>query len=452
ILLFFVAIILNLTYLQIFASEKIVSHPKNTRGIERELLIPRGSIVSADGEILAKDVRMDGKFFRNYPFGEITAHLIGFNSVKYGRSGVEAAFNDYLLGKREAASIKDFIDQLMGRQVGYDLELTLNAKLQRKAAELLWDKKGAIVALNPKTGEILAMASNPTFNPNNIETLWKDLNKSLDAPLLNRATQGLYPPGSTFKIITAAAALEEKVAESSSVYEGPKELPIDGSSVTNFKDQNYGVMTLKRAFEVSCNTVFAQVGLELTADKLIEYAEKFGFNKDVPFELPSKQSKIGDPSEMDAVMLAWSAVGQGETLATPLRVALVVSVIANDGKMMKPFLVKEIRSSQGQLVKRFAPQILRKVLSQKTTQKMIEFMVAAVEGGTGRRAKIEGVTVAGKTGTAEAGKGKEPHAWFVAFAPAEDPQIVIAVVVENGGIGGKVAAPIARELIESFLK
>lgn len=452
ILLVFVIIILNLTYLQIFAAEKIISHPKNTRGIEKELLIPRGNIISSDGKILAKNIKIENAFYRQYPFGEITAHLIGFNSAKYGRSGLETTFNDYLLGKRMAASLKDFIDQLMQRQKGYDLKLTLDARLQKKAMELLKGKKGAIVALNPKTGEILCLASQPTFDPNNLEAVWEDSSKNSDAPLLNRATQGLYPPGSTFKIITTSAALEEKIADTSSVYEGPKELPVNGSRVTNFRDQDYGIMTFKKAFEVSCNTIFAQVGLELTSEKLVNYAEKFGFNQTIPFDLPVKESTILKASEMDPVMLAWSAVGQGKTLATPLQMTLVASGIANKGKIMKPYIVKEVRTNEGLLIKEFGPRILKQVLSEKTSQKLTELMIAAVENGTGRRARIEGIKVAGKTGTAEVGKGKEPHAWFVAFAPAEDPEIAIAIVIENGGTGGKVAAPITRELIESFLK
>jgi len=446
------ALALNLGYLQVLAAQRITSHSRNTRGLEKELSIERGLIISADGQILAENEKRDGRYYRRYPAGDLTAHLVGFNHIKYGRSGLEACFNDLLLGKKGAASLEDYFHRIIEEEPGNDLILTIDLEIQRKAAQALGNRRGAVVALDPGTGAILAMVTYPRYDPNRLDEIWEEINQDPSSPLLNRTTQGLYPPGSSFKIITASAALEEKICAPSSIYDGPKELRVYGSKVTNYRDQGYGTMTFKEAFEVSCNTIFAQIGLQLGAEKLVESAQRFGLNRTIPFELPTEKSQILTAGKMDPVMLAWSAVGQGKTLVTPLQMALVTSAVANDGVVTRPFLVKEVRDYKGQSVK--STPITRpwaRPISRETAKTVIDLMVGVVEHGTGKAAQIPGVRVAGKTGTAESIKGKKTHAWFVAFAPADDPQLVVAVVVEHGGTGGKVAAPIAREVIEATL-
>ncbi|MDI6891657.1 MAG: penicillin-binding transpeptidase domain-containing protein [Actinomycetota bacterium] len=446
------ALALNLGYLQALAAQRIASHPRNTRGLEKELSIERGLIISADGQVLAENEERDSRYYRHYPAGDLTAHLVGFNNIKYGRSDLEARFNDLLLGRKGVTSLEDYFHRIIEEEPGNDLILTIDLEIQRKAAQALGNRRGAVVALDPKTGAILAMVTYPRYDPNRLDETWEKINRDTSSPLLNRATQGLYPPGSSFKVITASAALEEKICAPSSIYDGPKELQVHGSKVTNYRDQGYGIMTFKEAFEVSCNTIFAQVGLQLGAEGLVKSAQGFGLNRAVPFELPTKESQIPTAGEMDPVMLAWSAVGQGKTLVTPLQMALVTSAVANDGVIMKPFVVKEARDYKGQSIK--STPLARpwaRAISRETAETVADLMVGVVEHGTGKAAQIPGVRVAGKTGTAESIKGKKTHAWFVAFAPADDPQLVVAVVVEHGGTGGKVAAPIAREVIEATL-
>lgn len=445
----FVALGLNLTYLQIIEAERIANHPKNTRDILDELTIPRGKIITADGVVLADNKKVGNKYFRVYPKGEGTAHIVGFNSTRYGRSGLEQTFNQYLLGQREVASFKDYIDQVMKKgKPGNDLILTLNYELQEEACKALGKEQGAIVALKPETGEVLALAVNPTYDPNRVEEDWKELASSPSSPLLNRATQGRYPPGSSFKIITAAAAIQEEIASPDKVYEGPKELKVYGGRVTNYADQGYGQMTFKKAFAKSCNTIFAQVGLELGGKTLVDYAELFGLNEEIPFDLPLKPSEISPAGSMDDLELAWTAVGQGRTLVTPFEMALVASAIGSEGIMMRPYLVKESRNYKGEIVKQFGGKSLGRVVSKDTAKTVTDFMVEVVEEGTGVRAKSTQIPIAGKTGTAEHSKKKDTHAWFVCFAPAHNSEVAVAVLIENGGLGGRVAAPIAKKIIE----
>ncbi|HEY4687301.1 MAG TPA: penicillin-binding transpeptidase domain-containing protein [Candidatus Subteraquimicrobiales bacterium] len=448
----FLLLIIDLTYLQIFAAEKITSHPKNTRDLQSELQVPRGKIISSDGKVLAKNKRVGLNYARVYPFGNLTSAVIGFNSVNYGRTGLEQTFNGNLLGKKKVATIEDYINQIKEERIGNDLFLTLDTRLQQAATEALGDKNGAVVVLEPKTGEILSMVTYPRYDPNNLKENWKSLVSDPETPLINRSTQGLYPPGSSFKVVTSAAALETETVTPDKVYDGPKELRVYGGRVTNYADQGFGEMPFQKALAVSCNTIFAQVGLELGAQNLVKFARKFGLNRDIPFELPVERSKIPSPRQMDKLELAWSAVGQGRILVTPLEIALVGAAIANDGEIMRPRLVKEIRDYKGNVLDRFEDKVWVRPVSRETAQTLGFLMVKVVDEGSGRRAKIAGISVAGKTGTAEPADKKRTHAWFVGFAPADDPQVVVAVVVEHAGVGGAIAAPIAKKIMEAALE
>ncbi|MDO8886811.1 penicillin-binding transpeptidase domain-containing protein [Candidatus Oleimmundimicrobium sp.] len=448
----FVVLIINLTYLQVFAAHKIVSHPENKRSLAKDASIERGKIFSSDGELLADNTVVNNTYVRIYPQEKITSALVGFNDITYGRAGIELTYNDYLLGRRTMVSAEDYIKKITGDKVpGNDVTLTINFPLQKEAFELLADKRGAIVVLNPKTGAILAMATNPTFDPNNINENWTNLIKDSSAPLINRGAQGLYPPGSSFKIITASAAVDSGISSPASIYKGPGEIKISGNTISNYDKKDFGEIPLNEAFALSVNTVFAQIGLELGAKQLVEYAENFGFNHKIPFDLSVNTSTIPSPNKMDEVALAWSSVGQANVLATPLQMALAGASIANKGTIMKPCLIKEIRDHNDILIRKFESKKWLKPISEASAIEITDMMIKVVEDGTGKAAQIPNVKVAGKTGTAEVANDA-PHAWFIGFAPAENPQVVVVVIIENSGYGGKVTAPIAKKIIQKALR
>jgi penicillin-binding protein A len=331
---------------------------------------------------------------------------------------------------------------------------------------------GAVVALDPKSGEVLAMVANPTYDPNPlaahdpkaVRAAQKRLVKDRAKPLLSRATQELFPPGSTFKLVTASAALENGMHPDTQFPNPPAlQLPNSNALLHNFGGEHClgGIpkLTIAQALQVSCNVVFAQIGLRLGADKLVAQAQAFGFDQDIPFEVPFAEGSI-PPAESfkDAEsFVATSAIGQQDVRANPLQMALVAAAIANDGVEMVPHLVREIRDADGRIVKTIGPEEFGRPISEKTAVELTDMMVNVVNAGTGIAAQIPGIQVAGKTGTAEDQPNGNPDAWFVSFAPAENPRIVVAVVVLNGGslgseaTGGRVAAPIARAVIEAAL-
>lgn len=453
----FVILILNLTYLAVIAGPSLAHNPANKRAVHEELTIERGKILTSDGVVLAESTKTDSVYKRTYPAGDLAAHVVGYSSPKYGKSGLEQEYNRYLLGKESTSFIEDLIRKFTKPSgKGNSLILTIDSRLQRVAVQSLKGKKGAVVALDPKTGAVLAIASNPSFDPNFIEQDWQAIQMDKDAPLFNRAIQrevgGGYPPGSSFKIITTAAALEEGVFEPSSTFLDTGEYKVLGTTVKNYGGKVFGEVTLRRALEMSINTVFAQVGLKLGAQKLVDYAERFGLNEKIPFDLPVDQSVIQSAQSMDNVDVAWSAIGQARVAVTPLVMALATATIANDGTMMKPFLVKEIVSPEGEILRQYGNESLRKVVSSNTAGTMRDMMVGVVDNGTGAVAQIPGYAVAAKTGTAELGIPGVTHAWFVSFAPADDPQIAVAVIIERGGTGGEAAGPIARDIMEAALQ
>lgn len=447
----FTALVVNLTYLQVIHANWITNHERNTRNIEKELAAQRGSIVSADGKILAESVKSGRYYKRLYPMGTLTGPITGFYSIKYGRTGLEASYQDWLVAKDQYSTPRDLLNDLLGkRPPGDDLSLSLDTSLQKIAIRALGDNRGAVVALDPRTGAVLAMATSPRYNPALINKQFGRLRADKSSPLLNRATQGLYPPGSVFKLVTASAALANGVTTPDTVWDGPGVLHVYGGKVTNFADEEFGTMPFSRAFAVSCNTIFAQVGLKLGDRRLVAAAQDFGIDRWVPFDVPTYRSRIQQP--VDKLDLAWTAVGQGRTLVTPLEMALVGAAVANGGVVNEPYLVGEIRDYRGIIVRKTSPRQWQAPIDAKTAAEVKKLMIDVVSDGTGRAAQIDGVTVAGKTGTAEPSDKKRTHAWFVGFAPAEQPRVVVAVIVEHGGVGGEAAAPLAKDVIEAALR
>ena len=478
----FAALFVNLNYLHVIRADALAKDQRNARGLIREYQVQRGSILTTRGAEMtpiATSIETEARlrYLREYPEGETYAHVTGFYSPIFGRAELEQSFNDFLTGRAPEQFARNLGDLLAGRErVGDTVATTIVPSVQQAARDALGDQKGAVVALEPTTGDILALYSSPTYDPNrlashdstNVREAWDELQTDPDNPMLNRAIREIYPPGSTFKLVTAAAALEAGY-EPDDTFEDPVrlDLPLTDADIGNFGGGtcNGGEpITLRRALEVSCNTTFAQLGLELGAERLVEQAERLGFNRDWDFQLPGLATSRIPKEGLDEPATAQSAIGQRDVAATPLQMAMVASAIAFDGTLMKPQIVDHVEDRAGRIIKQYTERPLvfsgapnAQTMSRGTAEALTEMMVGVVESGSGRSAAIDGVTVAGKTGTAQTGEGEPPTVWFVAFAPAEQPEVAVAVVVDEGGrvgdeaTGGAVAGPIARAVIQAAL-
>jgi peptidoglycan glycosyltransferase len=479
----FVIAFAQVNYLQVFAADRIADDPANAqRQLIAEYKVDRGSILAADGTtVLASSRKSPGdlRFQRRYPHGELYAHETGFYSFVFGRTELEQAFNDFLAGDAPELLQQTLTDLILGRpKQGATIVTTLVPEIQEAAAAAAAAEAGdvAIAAIDPATGDVLALVSEPTFDPNLLASQdpkvvrdsWDELNEDPDKPLLSRASDELFPPGSTFKLVTASAALENGFGPDS-LWPNPNELdlPLTDATIENFGGSTCSggsQITLADALRQSCNVVFGEVGLELGADALAEQAREYGFTAEpgedlVPFDIPWTSGVFPAPetfAEREPAV-AISAIGQQDVAANPLQMALVAAAIGNGGVEMQPRLVTEARDPTGQVIAEFAPQEFSQPLSAANAAALTQMMVGVVESGTGTAAQIPGVTVAGKTGTAQHGEGANPHAWFVSFAPAEAPEVAVAVIVLDGGslsseaTGGQLAAPIARAVLEAAL-
>ncbi len=441
-----ITLVLYLSYFQIFQAEKIKQNPYNKRLWANEEKVLRGSFYDRNNKTLVYSEKDEtGNIERIYKYDHLYSHIIGYSSREYGKSGLEKTYNSYLIDDGNIFDINAIKDLFNAEGIGNDIVLTIDHDMQLKTRELLLGKKGSIITMNPKTGEIYSMISMPDFNVNALKDDWASIIDDTNSPLLNRATQGLYPPGSTFKIITTLSSLQNNITNEDFVCSGS--ITINGYTIRDYDSRSHGNMDLNKAFRVSCNTFFAETAVQLGQANLLQTSEKFYFNKNFDFDLDIKKSSF--PSDkMDNTELAASGIGQGKILATPLEMLLVASSIANDGNMVKPYLVSKILTHDGILVKSNNTEILSNIGSHDKINQIKNMMVEVVENGTGTQAKISNIAVAGKTGTAENSSGKN-HAWFVGFAPAEDPKIAIVVLLEEeGSTGGSKAAPIAKELIK----
>ena len=471
----FVVLFAQVNYLQVFGASGLANNPANRRLLLQEYNVHRGDILARDRRtVLAESEPTRGKFKyqRGYPEGDLYGHITGYYSILFGRSGLEASENDYLAGRAPELLPQNLVDEILGRDKrGASVVTTIDPALQKLAAERLGSLPGAVVALEPRTGDVLAMVGNPSFDPTELashslkreQRAWKSLNGDPGKPLVSRAAQEVFPPGSTFKIVTAAAALENGMTPETRFPNPPElDLPQTTHVLNNIgggQCPGGSEITLAVALQFSCNVVWGEVGLELGAERLVRQAKRFGFDGDVPFEVAFAEGQIPPAGEFEDALpaVAFSAIGQQSVAANPLQMALVAGAIANGGTQMRPRLVHEVRDPSGRILKTFEPQPYGQPISAGTAGALTQMMVAVVEAGTATTAQIPGVQVAGKTGTAQTVDGRDPHAWFVSFAPADDPQIVVAVVVLNGGslgsdaTGGVVAAPIAKALMESAL-
>lgn len=441
----FLALVSYLLYFNMFSAEKVASNPYNKRQWEDERFVKRGSIYDRDGEVLAETIIDGDSRTRSYPKGHLYSHIIGYYSRVYGKSQLEMKYDKQLLGHGD---INITFNELRS---GYDLNLTIDNDLQEYAYKQLDGRRGAIVAIEPETGKILAMVSYPDFDPSTdaIEKNWKYIVEREDSPLLARATGGLYPPGSTYKIVTAATAYNagysDKTFEDNGVFKQ------GGLKVSNYGGESYGTINVRKAFEVSSNFAFCTLGYELGAQNVKDAAEAFGVNKDIDTDIPVSKSRI-DYKKMTNEDAALVSIGQGQLLMTPLHVAMLGAAVANNGKIMKPYLVNTITTSSGLTLSTTKPTVFCQPMSAECASYMNGLMIDVVKEGTGRSAAISGITVAGKTGTAE-NENEKDHAWFVGYAPAEKPTIAVAVLLENDGrSGGASAAPIAKKVMTKYLK
>ncbi|MBC8063083.1 MAG: penicillin-binding protein 2 [Clostridiaceae bacterium] len=457
-LLFFVILISYIAYFEVFTAPKIVSNPMNKRLWAQRNEVLRGTMYDRNHQPLTKSERVDTLTQkREYIGGEAFAHALGYLDPVYGITGLERNYDSQLMKDDISVSKLFSFNETKVEKIGHDLVTTLDINLQKKAYELLGDKRGSVVALNPKTGEILAMISKPSFDPNNLAKNWKAINADKNRPLLNRAVSGLYPPGSTFKVITSLSALENISGIKTKSFQDNGKLVFNANqSLSNFEGETLGTLNFKDSFVHSSNVVFGGLGLELGNAKLKATAEKFYFNKSIPCDgIIIDNSRFPQYKSAEIGNIAQSAIGQSGVLATPMEMALVASTVANGGIMMKPYLVDKEMTNKGTLVKQTSPEAVATVVSKENANYMKDLMRAVVSSGTGSAANIQGLNVCGKTGTAENsidGKPAESHSWFIAFAPYDDPQIAISVIVENGGQGGGLAANIAGELIKLNLK
>ncbi|MGI8692214.1 MAG: peptidoglycan D,D-transpeptidase FtsI family protein [Geodermatophilaceae bacterium] len=472
-LVLFALLVLNANYIQVVKAADYQADPGNTRVLLEEYERQRGSIV-VDGRAVASssatpDERLE--FLRTYANGPMYAQSTGYYSLIYSTAGIERAENDLLSGNSDSLFVRRLTDLFSGREPkGGNVELTLNPRTQTAAYTALTESgaTGAVVALDPQTGAILAMVSTPTYDPNLLSShdpqAIRDYAQTLDDaevdPRLNRATQDNFPPGSVFKVIIAAAALEEGI-DPDSMIPAPDvlDLPQSSATIRNFGGEscNGGADdTLLHSLTISCNTAFAQLGIDLGESKIRDVAERFGIDDEgYEMPLPVAQSTLGDIES--AAALGQSSIGQRDVRLTPIEAANIVATIGNGGTLYQPYLVAERQEPDLTVIDDVEPTEIRQAISSDVAAALTEMMVSVVENGTGQNARIDGVEVAGKTGTAEVDEGIAPHAWFAGFAPADNPQIAVAVFIANGGdsgsetTGGRAAAPVARAVMEAFL-
>lgn len=449
----FVVLFVYISYLQVIASSFYASHPLNRRSVEYAKTVPRGTIFDRHGQKLAVSEKTEHNGFkRSYPYGAITAHFIGYDSVKLGKAGLESAYNGYLSGLSSPARGLGPVSRLFTGEQAYDIVLTIDADLQKTAYQALGNQRGAVLVIEPRSGAILAMVSKPGFDPNQVDAQWDTLANSAASPLLNRATGGLYPPGSSIKPMFAEAALTEHIADLQQTFDCQGELNIGADYIladTNHKA--HGKIDLAQALAVSCNVTFGKIAIDLGNTKVANTFERFGFGKSAGADLQEVPSRLPDFRRLGDGDLAQTGIGQGSLLVTPLRMALLASTLANHGITMRPYLIQKITTSDGNAIKSYVPEEWLNPTDAQTAQSVTAMMVGVVEKGTGTSARIAGTKVAGKTGTAENPHGQD-HAWFIGFAPADNPVVAVAVIVENGGAGGAVAAPIARQVLIQALR
>ncbi len=469
-LLLFALLLVNVNYVQVVEAGRLNGNPHNSRVLLATYARQRAPILIGSRELARSVPTTDQlKYLRSYPGGALYAPATGFFSLLYGATGIEAAENSILSGNDDRLFVRRIGDYLTGRTPqGGAVLLTLNPAAQAAAGRGLAGKRGAVVALDPTTGAILALATSPSYDPNllsahdatAIRSAYSRLSADPGQPLVDRAISQTYPPGSLFKVVTAAAALSSGRYTPDTSVPAPTalKLPLTNRYLSNFGGESCGngsTDTLADALRISCNTAYAGIGLSLGGNALRDQAEAFGLDAALSVPLPVAASRF--PAQLDAPQTALSAIGQFDVRITPLQAAMIAAGVANGGVVMRPYLVQEIQTPDLATLDLAKPTELRRAISAQVAAELTTMMRLVVDAGTGTAAQIPGVPVAGKTGTAQHATGQPPHAWFIGFAPADHPRVAVAVLVEDGGglgsdaTGGRVAAPIARDVMAAVL-
>lgn len=469
-----ISLIVGTSYWQAWAAPSLADRRDNAIKVVAQFTIKRGGIFAADGSVLARNRprRVNGKtfYFRRYPPRERFAHAVGYSTQARSRSGIEQSRNDFLTGANAnlATLVDTTLDRLRGGTIeGNDLILTLRPVPQRVANRAIAGQCGAAAALEPKTGRVLVMASSPTYDPNLVERNFAQIQRGAGAcsvaPLLNRATSGLFTPGSIFKVITAAAALDTGKYTPESTFNDPGYCIEYGKRVNNYDTSTpFGTVNFSQALINSINSSFCEMGKQLGPEVILDYARRFGFYADPPVDLPSGErspsglyqgGKLLSRSQESRVDPGRLAFGQERMLVTPLQMAMVAGAIANKGVVMEPYLTDRVRKPDGTTLLKMKPDELRRAVKPEVADQIAAMMEGVVSGGTGTAAQISGVRVGGKTGTGETGRQGRNTTWFIAFAPVDDPKFAVAVVLQNqSGTGGSTAAPIAKQIMEALLR
>lgn len=457
----FAVLIGNITYIQVIKASEYQDMPSNNHTINKARFIKRGSIITADGLTLAESIQQaDGTYARSYPNGNLAAHAVGYYSQQYGTMGIENTQNDTLTGSKDYSSWQNALNSLAGiSEPGNSVQLTIDSRIQRAAEQALAGRVGAIVALDPRSGAVLAWASAPTFDNTNIQAAIEAANASggADTSMYDRATLALYTPGSTFKVLTLASALENGLATLDTTYDSPGRMEIGGADVVSIGERGHGKISLAKAFALSSNTVFGQVADGLGAEKLVATARAFGYGQQLGLDFTTAASVMPNPEEMTEWELAWAGagqpVGQGHTpgpQATVMQNALMAATIANNGIAMNPYVVSQILAPDGTVLKTTRGHSLGQAVGSGTAEQVKQAMLDVVQNGTGSAAAIAGVKVAGKTGTAETNNANA-NSTFVGFAPYDTPTVAIAVVIEQNAKGEESAAAVGGQVLRAAL-
>lgn len=428
---------------QVREASALTRNPSNPRLTILAPQIHRGRILSVHGEVISESVYKDGQYRRHTPSGGLLAGILGYSSQRHGKTGVEGEADAALQGIRHYRSVAEALDRAEKALPGDNVRLTINLGLQKKAAELLGERKGSIVAIDPRTGAIRAIVSNPRYPLNRVDERWDELVNDPRKPLLFPATRGVYPPGSTFKVVTAAIALDEGVVTPETRFYCPGYASVGNYVWQCFRGKAHGHLTFADALRVSCNVTFGKVGRELGKERLIAGSKRLGIGVAPPLSVPAARGLLDPYNEPWPSVAPQIGFGQGPLAVTPLQMALVAAAIGNDGTIMKPYLIETHEAPDGTVLQTTEPEPWLKGVDPQAARHVRRMMASVVKAGTGGRARIPGLEVGGKTGTAENPHGDD-HAWFISLAPVSEPKLAVAVIVEGAGQGGRVAAPIAQ--------
>lgn len=454
-LIVFIVLMGYLSYFTLFKGPKIVTRPDNRRMWDVRNQVVRGTIYDRNGKALSLSKKVGSKGYKRvYQGGAITAHVLGYYDEQYGITGLENLYDNYL-SNNISTTFLAWVGNGFKKvdKKGDDVYTTIDFDLQKVAYNALGNARGSVVVLKVDTGEILAMVSKPSYDPNKLSDIWKSLNKNEHRPLLNRAVSGLYAPGSTFKVVTGISALENIEGITKETFNDTGKMDLGGGyTLSNDKGKALGKINFQQALIKSSNVYFGDLGIRLE-DKLLETAEKFMFNKDIPAEgIIIDNSRFPKYKSSEKGNMAQSGFGQAEVLATPIQMALVAQTIANDGIMMMPTLINRVTDYNGNIVQGLNTSSIGEITTTQYAAEMRTYMRDVVSKGTGTRAQVSGVQVCGKTGTAQHIESKTPHSWFIGFAPYKKPEIAIAVIVEEGGYGGVAAASISSKVMSEYFK